>query len=202
LIDFRAAGWEVTGCEPSAHACQVAARHGIILQTCAAEEAQVPNGVTYVYMNNVFEHLHDPLAVLAKSRAALAPGGLIVLIVPNHDSWSARLFGAAWPGYDPPRHLWGYTPRAIRMLLQGAGFDIVSVSQKHPLSDYCWFSGISGYRAQSVAWRALRARMARVMRRLLVPAGALAALCGHGDYIYVVARKGASPRIAETRRTS
>jgi hypothetical protein len=143
-------------------------------------------------MNNVFEHLHDPAAVLVKSRDALVPGGSLVLIVPNHDSWSARLFGAAWPGYDPPRHIWGFTPHAISLLLKGAGFDIVSVSQRFPLSTFCWFSGVSGQRAPSVAWRALRTRAARALRRLLVPAGAMAALFRHADYLYVVARKPAS----------
>jgi SAM-dependent methyltransferase len=190
LLDFRALGWRIAGCEPSLHACEIAANCGVALQNCAAEMAKIPEGVTCIYMNNVFEHLHYPLAVLEKSHAALMPGGVLVLIVPNHNSWSARLFGAAWPGYDPPRHLWGYTPRSICLLLTKTGFDLVSIGQRFPLSDYCWYAGINGYRLRTrPPWRISFARLMR-RTRILVPLGALAAFFCSGDYLYIVAQKG------------
>ena len=39
LIEFRNAGWEVSGCEPSAVGVAAAAAHGVMLQQCNAEAA-------------------------------------------------------------------------------------------------------------------------------------------------------------------
>lgn|GEM_PF-2728109 len=192
LVEFRDAGWTVGGCEPSGHACAVAASRGIILQACTAEAAVLPEGLGCVYMNNVFEHLHDPYLVLEKARKALEPGGLVVLVVPNHAGWAARLFGAAWPGYDPPKHIWGFTPAAMRTVLRNAGFEVVALDQKYPLSTYCWAAGITGERMPSAGWPKLRRAAMRLARRLLVASGMVAAFCGAGDYLRVVARKPAA----------
>ncbi len=189
LLEFRAAGWEVLGCEPSAVGCAAAARHGITLQQTTAEAAELPDGLSCVYMNNVFEHLHDPPAVLAKARASLVPGGLVVLVVPNHASWAARLFGRTWPGYDPPRHIWGFTPESVRGVLERAGFEAVSVVQKYPLSTFCWHAGIDGYRVDEVPNRRARQVLARVLGRGVILGGMLAAAFGSADFMRVVARK-------------
>ena len=189
LLEFKAAGWDVLGCEPSRSGCEAAARHGVTLTQCTAEDAVLPDGLSCVYMNNVFEHLHEPLTVLDKARTSLVPDGIVVIIVPNHASWAARLFGAAWPGYDPPRHIWGYTPRALRNLFQGAGFEVVSIDHKYPLSTFCWAMGLAGDRAGTVRLRAARIRLKNLLGRGILLAGMVASLFGHGDYIRLVARK-------------
>jgi hypothetical protein len=140
-------------------------RRGFTLQPCNAEAAVLPDGVTCVYMNNVFEHLHDPYAVLAKSRAGMPPGGLVVLVVPNHRSWAAALFGTAWPGYDRPEHIWGFTPPSIRGVLERVGFDVLSIDQKYPFTTHCWWTGISGVRLPETRWPDLRRRIAEGLGR-------------------------------------
>jgi SAM-dependent methyltransferase len=189
LVEFRKAGWEVSGCEPSTTAAATAAAHGIALQVCNAEDAVVPPGLSCVYMNNVFEHLHDPEGVLGKVQKSLQPGGILVLIVPNHASWAARLFGGAWPGYDPPRHLWGFTPRSISFVLQRAGFTNISVAQKFPLSTYCWSAGLEGWRSANGNARPLGKLAVRALGRGLVLAGMAAAFAGAADYMRVTATK-------------
>lgn len=77
------------------------------------------------------------MAVLTRAHTNLLPSGIVVVIVPNHASWAARMFGSQWPGYDPPRHIWGYTPRGIKGVFERAGFNEVTVSHKYPLSTYC-----------------------------------------------------------------
>jgi SAM-dependent methyltransferase len=134
LVTFCDAGWEATGCEPSAQACATAASHGLSLQNCLAEEAEIPSGTSCIFMNNVFEHLYDPPAILSKIHHALTDDGVLVLIVPNHDCWSARVFGAAWPGYDAPRHIWGWTPQSITNALARAGFAIEYINQQAPVN--------------------------------------------------------------------
>lgn len=189
LAVFRAAGWEVSGCEPSARACALAASRGIILQNCPAEAATpAPASVSCILLNNVFEHLHDPVRVLRTCHAALRPDGVLVLILPNHAGWSARLFGAAWPGYDAPRHLWGFAPRPLAALLARHGFRTEHIYHQTP-GRWAWQSALDGRHAADPppAWRV---RAARWLALPLLPVGMLGALLRRGDFIKVVARRG------------
>ena len=188
LLEFRAAGWDVAGCEPSSKACAVALRRGITLQESTAENADLAaNHSGCVLINNVFEHLHDPAAVLAKAHAALADDGVLVVIVPNHAAWSVGWFGASWPGYDPPRHLWGFTASSIGEMLRRHGFAVERIAHKAPMR-WCWIACIEGTRRPSGA-TPLSSRLARLLSPWLLPFGVVAAVAGHGDFIKVIARK-------------
>jgi SAM-dependent methyltransferase len=185
---FREAGWEVGGCELSKSACAVAASRGIQLQNCPAENAVIEEAsVSCVLMNNVLEHLHDPVAVLKTSQAALGPGGTLVLFLPNHASWSARLFAAAWPGFDAPRHLWGFTPASINALLDRLGFMVDQIYHQAP-GRWAWESCLDArHSAKPVsAWRA---KHARKLAPFLLPFGVVSAFCARGDFMHIVAHK-------------
>lgn len=51
------------------------------------------------------EHLRDPAAALDRACMLLAPGGLLLVAMPNWGSWQARRLGARWFALDLPRHL-------------------------------------------------------------------------------------------------
>jgi SAM-dependent methyltransferase len=74
---------------------------------------------------HVFEHLMDPQSVLARCSRLLRPGGIIALGVPNFGCWQPRLFRSHWYAFDPPRHIFHYSPRALSLLLKNAGFRLV-----------------------------------------------------------------------------
>ena len=188
LLEFRAAGWEVAGCEPSSKACAVALQRGIDLQNSTAEDVVLAaSQYGCVLINNVFEHLHDPAAALVKAHAALADDGVLVVIVPNHDAWSAGWFGASWPGYDPPRHLWGFTASSLGEMLRRQGFAVERIAHKAPMR-WCWIACIEGTRRPSGATQA-SSRLARLLSPWFLPVGVIAALSGRGDFIKAVARK-------------
>jgi len=185
---YRSEGWEVEGCEPSARACATAAERGIKLQNCSAEQAVIEAGrYSAMLLNNVLEHLHDPALVLQICANGLAAGGALVMILPNHASWSARLFGAAWPGYDAPRHLWGFTPDSLAAALQRAGLRLDRVHQLFP-GRWAWRATVDGRHRQAPVPR-WRERHAGLLSLALLPLGWLAAACGRGDFMAVVARK-------------
>lgn len=197
LMEFKAAGWEASGCEPSRDACAIAMQRGIALQNCSAEAAQLPEGhYSCIVLNNVLEHLHDPAGVLGKASLALVSGGDLVLIVPNHASWSARQFGSAWPGYDAPRHLWGFNPASIQALLRQTGFSVEYIHHVAP-QRWCWAACLGGIRSPAGP-TAARLLAARWLATFLVPVGLLAALCRHGDFIKIVAT---SDRVGSTAST-
>jgi SAM-dependent methyltransferase len=119
LDELRRAGWGVLGVER-------VARPGDGLPVVAATLDQVgPDGsFDLVILFQTLEHLPDPLAALRHCRRLLAPGGRLVVSVPNHASWQARWFGRKWFHLDVPRHLFHFDPASLRACLDRAGFTI------------------------------------------------------------------------------
>lgn len=91
---------------------------------------------------HVIEHVYawEAPALLAEWKRLLAPGGLLVLELPNLEAAARNLLAgrgdqmAMWPLYGDPGHLdpfmchrWGYTPTTIKALLQAAGFTAIEV---------------------------------------------------------------------------
>jgi 2-polyprenyl-3-methyl-5-hydroxy-6-metoxy-1,4-benzoquinol methylase len=78
----------------------------------------------FVTMFHVLEHLTMPRQALLYVRSQLKPGGAVIIQVPNLASLQARAFKHRWYGLDVPRHIINYTPGALRLLLEEAGFVI------------------------------------------------------------------------------
>jgi SAM-dependent methyltransferase len=75
------------------------------------------------------EHLPEPGAAIRHAARLLAPGGVVVVAVPNSDSLQARAFGDRWLHLDPPRHLVHLSARALASGLERNGFRIERRSQ-------------------------------------------------------------------------
>jgi SAM-dependent methyltransferase len=72
---------------------------------------------------DVLEHVYSPRQFLEKVFFWLKPGGIFYAMMPNIDSWEARLFGTHWFGLELPRHLSHFSPRSLRYLMNELGFE-------------------------------------------------------------------------------
>ncbi|ORU93993.1 MAG: hypothetical protein A6F70_07260 [Cycloclasticus sp. symbiont of Bathymodiolus heckerae] len=63
------------------------------------------NYFDYVTMNQVLEHVTDPIQTLKGIERILKPGGQAILSMPNANGWGARLFGKYWINWHAPYHL-------------------------------------------------------------------------------------------------
>lgn len=124
LVRLTAAGWHAEGVEIDPLAVEVARRaSGCPVRAGDFRTADLPRGAyDLVVLSHVFEHVADPVAALRRLRELLAPGGRVVLIYPNPDSFGARVFGAAWFHWDPPRHLVVPRARALADAATRVGF--------------------------------------------------------------------------------
>ena len=60
--------------------------------------------------------------MLAEVARVLKPNGVVVLQVPNIESWQFKMFGAQWYGLDIPRHVIDYSKNSMETLLNDSGF--------------------------------------------------------------------------------
>jgi len=83
-------------------------------------------------MDNVIEHVTEPVAMLRTLRRYLRRGGRVVLITPNMESGHFRLLGRRWtPELAPHAHIYLFTPSSMVRLLSLAGFSVDRVGSFH-----------------------------------------------------------------------
>jgi 2-polyprenyl-3-methyl-5-hydroxy-6-metoxy-1,4-benzoquinol methylase len=121
---LRRMGWRVVGQDIDPKAVEEARkRPGLEVHLGEITELELPeSSFDAVVMNHVIEHLRDPGVVLRRIRDLLVPGGMLVAATPNIDSFGHSVFGRAWRGLEPPRHLTIYSLSALRSLVLASGF--------------------------------------------------------------------------------
>lgn len=126
MIRLRDAGWDVLGLEPSPHAAERArSTYGVKVVEDMFPSKKLPSGsFDLVTAQQVLEHLENPLDAIENMRNLLRPKGWLLLTVPNAASWSSRFFGAAWIGWDLPRHLTHFTPNSLSEMARECGFRV------------------------------------------------------------------------------
>jgi SAM-dependent methyltransferase len=143
-------GWHVTGLDASPRAVQrVRAELGLPAFVGSLPHPDLaPESFDVITMWHSLEHVHAPREVLGEARRLLAPGGRLLVAVPNIDSLPFRLFGPAWFALDLPRHLTHFSPATLRRMVEAAGFTAGPVRMvRH--SD--WFRS-SARRSRAARW--------------------------------------------------
>ena len=129
-VDMAATmGWRATGIDPSFYAGEGAATLGANIRQ-AYLTAETEFGTTYslVMASEVIEHVAEPHAFLAWLRAALAPGGTLVLTTPDAAALAPGIAAARLTGILAVRvHLILFTRDSLALGLQRAGFRHVQV---------------------------------------------------------------------------
>lgn len=133
-------GWSVIGSERSVESAAFAARQqGLPVFVGGPEALRSSSRLQVLVLFHVLEHLADPVAALARYAALLQSGGVLIVAVPNRESWQARWCGPAWFHLDVPRHLCHFSPRALTLALEQAGLRVErrsTVSWEH--DPYGW----------------------------------------------------------------
>lgn len=80
------------------------------------------------------EHLPRPWLVLQKAAERLAPGGILLIAVPNVESYDFSVLRAAWMHLDAPRHLFLYTARELEKLSSVNGLQTLELTTSDRLS--------------------------------------------------------------------
>ena len=135
----RALGWQVAGIEPDADAASKARRFAEGIHVGDVLSAPFEAGrFDLVTAFHVLEHVPDPVAMIRRMIEWLAPGGLLVVEVPNAGGLAAQLFGSAWSGLELPRHPSHFTPASLTRAVELGGGRVVERRQRAQPRHYLW----------------------------------------------------------------
>lgn len=159
--ELRDAGWpKVVGFDLSRHRIAKARRLYPEIEFHATpvwdSDLQV-RSVDLMVMDNVIEHLVDPIRMLSELRPYLQGSGKLVIITPNMRSGNFRLLGRRWtPELAPHAHVFLYTARALKRLLGRSGYNVVGAGTfSGPLSSWRRrFQDLFRFRVREMLWRA------------------------------------------------
>jgi 2-polyprenyl-3-methyl-5-hydroxy-6-metoxy-1,4-benzoquinol methylase len=145
LNNFAQLGWDVHGIETDPTAAAVARNVlGSDVRAGTIESGGFADGVfDVITMSHVIEHLPDPTATLAECYRTLRPGGHLVVVTPNCESWARRLFGRNWSAWELPRHFFLFSTRTLKSCAERAGFEISLVRSSARDARVAWIASLS-----------------------------------------------------------
>jgi 2-polyprenyl-3-methyl-5-hydroxy-6-metoxy-1,4-benzoquinol methylase len=106
--------WDVYGVEPSEKAREVAAKKNIFLHQSIEDFTGQQFDVITLW--HVLEHLPDLENTITAIQKLLKPNGVLIVAVPNYNSFDAKHYKGFWAAYDVPRHLWHFSQKSMSKL--------------------------------------------------------------------------------------
>lgn len=95
----------------------------------------IQNKFEIATMWHVLEHIYDPNKYLKAIHKILQDESYLFIAVPNYKSNDGEHYRDYWAGYDVPRHLWHFDTSTITNLVEGVGFQLVSL-HRLPFDSY------------------------------------------------------------------
>lgn len=159
------ASWRLVGVDFAPEACAYVEQLGLEAVRGRFEEICWTGAPPHVIvMNQVIEHVENPVAVVRRAFELLQVDGALIIETPSTDAWDARLFGNRyWGGWHCPRHWHLYDPSTLRAVLEREGFVVVETAFLP--NPYTWLHTFQNVLAEHLGWR----RIARLSSERVFP---------------------------------
>lgn len=119
---------DVYGVEADENIRRVAEKFGFKVHVGLFDDSMYEvNFFDYVTMDQVLEHVTDPLSTLRGVARILKPGGTAILSLPNAQGWGARIFGRRWINWHAPYHIQFFSRRSLLLAAEQAGLVVAEV---------------------------------------------------------------------------
>ncbi|HMI06915.1 MAG TPA: class I SAM-dependent methyltransferase [Flavobacterium sp.] len=123
LLVAKNNSWKTTGIEPSEKAKSIALKKGVsFVENTKNLDSHSFDVIT---MWHVLEHIPNLDEQIKELKRLLKPTGIILIAVPNFNSYDAKHYGIYWAAFDVPRHLWHFSKTAIRKLFEKEDLELV-----------------------------------------------------------------------------
>jgi SAM-dependent methyltransferase len=120
----------------------------------------------------VLEHLPEPWPILDALAERLAPDGIIVLDVPNPNSFQFGILGHRWVHLDPPRHVTLISSELLRERIESRGLttDLITSANEgaNGYNGFGWAFSLKNFFRSNLVRKAADF-IGRVISKLLIP---------------------------------
>jgi len=126
LLELRKMGIDAWGIEADPNVRTIADRYDLRVHIGSIHDRPFEDEMfDLIVLNQVIEHVPEPLALLECVKENLAPDGKFVLSFPNAGSWARALSGARWINWHVPYHQHHFNKHSFELLAKRAGFRVV-----------------------------------------------------------------------------
>jgi 2-polyprenyl-3-methyl-5-hydroxy-6-metoxy-1,4-benzoquinol methylase len=124
----RSRGCDVYGVEVDENIRRVADKFQFDVHVGAFDPDVYDTGFfDFVTMDQVIEHVADPLETLQGIARILKPGGVAILSTPNSHGLGAMVFGRRWVHWHAPYHLHHFSIRSMKFATEKAGLTVEKI---------------------------------------------------------------------------
>lgn len=143
--------FNVLGYEPNETARKVTAEK-IGHENIITNIEDIPNAtLDAITLWHVLEHIDNQDFIISQFRKKLKANGLLIIAIPNYNSFDAQYYKEFWAAYDVPRHVYHFSPEGIRNIFNGNGWKVIQT--KSLLLDSLYISIISEqYKKSRISW--------------------------------------------------
>lgn len=138
-LGYHAArGCEVYGVEADENIRRVADKFGYKVHVGLFDpDIYEENFFDYITLDQVLEHVTEPLETLRGVANILKSGGIAVVSFPNASGWGAKVFGRKWINWHTPYHLQFYSEKSIQILVDKSDLEI---ADSRTITPSAWLS--------------------------------------------------------------
>lgn len=120
--------WRVAGTEPDKDARNIASKHSnVAIVPTIFDDTLTDRKFTTITMWHVLEHVHRLHETIEWIHQHLKDNGVLIVAVPNVNSYDAHKYKSTWAALDVPRHLYHFTRETIHNLMNKHQFQIESI---------------------------------------------------------------------------
>ncbi|MCM8569642.1 class I SAM-dependent methyltransferase [Gramella jeungdoensis] len=112
--------WKVEGVEPNKMARDLAILKNLDLKSDLYSIRD--NKYDVISLWHVLEHLPDYEKKIDEFSELLDEGGILIIAVPNFNSYDCKYYKENWAAWDVPRHLWHFSRNGIQKKMEEKGF--------------------------------------------------------------------------------
>jgi SAM-dependent methyltransferase len=114
------AGYDAVGLEPFSLGRPTEGERLLLIREPLESAAPRLGTFDVITLWHVLEHVPHPVEVLKRLSDLLAPDGVLIVSVPNFQSWQSRVFRGSWFHLDPPRHIIHFEAETLENCLREA----------------------------------------------------------------------------------
>lgn len=126
----RKRSYSVAGVEPNTEARQIVTDLGMEVYTPDELDQLKNQSYDVISLWHVLEHIHCLNESFELLKAKLKSDGIMLIALPNLNSWDAQKYKANWAAYDVPRHLYHFSKNTLSKFAEKHGMKIVGI---HPM---------------------------------------------------------------------